>query len=171
MRKPSRIDEIRALCDSRTLFDTPQAARFLGLTEDAVRQSVTRKHLRPAKIRRQLFFTRSDLEAFKSTAKQARIVRGLQAGELPIDIYLSDPHGLTLRDVEQASREWSRVTGYWIVEGPPGSYARWLVRMGLVRLTPRQLRRVIEGLLLDPDVARKAALTLASWRVPTDAKK
>ena len=134
-----------------------------------------RGKLHPAKLGRRLFFTRSEVVAWhrerrgegeKLEREKAMIAR-FQEGAHPVDVYL-ETEGATLKQVLAVMHDWGAVAGVWIVEGPRGSYARWLQRVGLVELRPRDTRRVIEMLLVDPYVAKLAQLALDEARAASD---
>jgi len=149
------------VCDGRELLSTAQSAEFLGCEEDVLRQAVKRGALFPAKIGPSLVFTRRDLSRYRARENEAEIARLLQEGGNPLDVYLSNPGRWSLTEVTTVLHRWAQLTGAWVIEGPRGSYARWLERFGLIRITPRQLRRVIELLLVDPTVQQRLHLELA----------
>lgn len=130
-----------------------------------------RGKLHPAKIGRRVYFTRSEVVAWhrerrgegeKLEREKAMIAR-FEQGAHPVDVYL-ETEGATLKQTLATMHDWAAASGVWIVEGPRGSYARWLVRVGLVELRPRDMRRVIEMLLADPYVAKIAGLALDQAR-------
>lgn len=153
---------MHALCDGVELLDSAQSCAFLGCSADALRQAVTRKLLNPAKIGPLLVFTRRDLQRYKDREETYEITQQLNSGAHPLAIYLEARGRFTLEEVTDTLHDWARLTGAWVIEGPRGSFARWLDRLGLPRITPRELRRVIEVLLRDPATPTAAAVALAT---------
>lgn len=153
---------MHALCDGIELLDSGQSCAFLGCSQDALRQAVTRKLLNPAKIGPLLVFTRRDLQRYKDREETYEITQQLNSGSHPLAIYLEARGRFTLEEVTDALHDWAKLTGAWVIEGPRGSFARWLDRLGLPRITPRELRRVIEVLLRDPATPTAAAVALAT---------
>ena len=160
--------------DGRELLSTTQAAALLDTPRHTILTAAQRGKLHPAKLGRRLIFTRSELVAWhrerrgegeKLEREKAMIVR-FEEGAHPVDVYL-ETEGATLKQVLATMHEWAGVAGVWIVEGPRGSYARWLQRVGLVELRPRELRRVLEAVLADPYVAKIAGLALDQARAAT----
>lgn len=168
LRKSKIIPRLAVVCDGRELFNTEQAIELLGVSSDKLRQAVARGALFPAKIGPSLVFTRRDLLRWHTRDCEAEIVKGLTEGLHPLDIYLQNPGRYRLELVNSVMLEWAVIAGCWIVEGPRGSYMRWLQRMGLLRVTPRQLRRVIELLLVDPSIAERLRLSLAASAKKSD---
>lgn len=129
------------------------------------------RHLTPAVLngREGLVYTRRDLERFRrrKTDRERHIIDALQRGLSVVDTYYfaheKDP-GITLKQVIDVTRSYAEIAGLWIMEGPPGSYARWLERMGLVSLKPKHLRRIIEALIVDPHCGEVAKLRLDELR-------
>lgn len=107
-------------------------------------------------------FTRRDLQRWHDGETEAAIVKALHEGQNPIDIYLSNPGRFRLEHVLDVLRKWAQLAGVWIVEGPRGSYTRWLQRMNLIRVTPRNLRRFLELLLVDPEIAERLRVHVAT---------
>lgn len=160
--------------DGRELLSTTEAAALLDTPRHTILTAAARGKLHPAKLGRRLIFTRSELVAWhkerrgegeKLEREKAMIVR-FEAGAHPVDVYL-ETEGATLKQTLATMHEWAGVAGVWIVEGPRGSYARWLQRVGLVELRPREMRRVLEALLADPYVAKIAGLALDEARAAT----
>lgn len=151
-----------ALCDGVELLDSAQSCGYLGISQDALRQAVTRKLLNPAKIGPLLVFTRRDLQRYRDREEAYEITAALTRGEHPLAIYLEGRGRFSLEEVTAALHDWAKLTGAWVIEGPRGSFARWLDRLGLPRITPRELRRVIEVLLRDPATPTAAAVALAT---------
>lgn len=150
------------VADNIEVFDTEGACRFLNVTADTLDKAVERTFVAPAKLDGRNYYTRRDLVRFqRATRKELRValvMELLRAGEHPIDVYIRlQPHGVSLDDVMRTMRTWAKLSGIWLVEAPPGSYARWLERLGRVRVTPRDIRRCIEAML-----APRA--TEESWR-------
>jgi len=157
--------------DGKVFFDSHQAAKKLGVSLEVLSAQTRRGNLTPGALneREGLLYTARDLERYKKKKpdRQRVIVDALQLGLQPIDAYYHAQQldaSVTLKLVIDTVQTYAEVKGWWIVEGPPGSYARWLERMGLVRLMPKHLRRVVEAMLLDPYVAEKARLVLDEMR-------
>jgi hypothetical protein len=121
-----------------------------------------RGQLCPAKLGSQLVFTRRDVERWRSWKDEHAIVDELARGAHPLDVYLRGKGAWRLEQVTRVMVGWARLAGVWVVEAPRGSYARWLDRMGLDSLTPKAMRRLIELLLTDEYVRRRAIEGLAS---------
>lgn len=170
--KKSRVSEsLSPLCDGVELLNTQQSAAALGVTEDAIRQATVRGALCPAKRGHLNVYTRRDLQRWHGRAVELEITRELTNGAHPLEIYLNSEGRYRLEDVTRVMHSWARLSGVWLIEGPRGSFARWLARMGLVRFTPRELRRIVESLIRDNELARRLALTLDAQRSTTDAQR
>src|SRR3990170_1044210 len=162
---PAKKPPLQVTCDARELFTGEQAARYLQIGNDRIRQAVSKKALCPARVGKYSLFTRRDLDRYKRLEREHEIARQLVAGTHPLDIYLGAPSRWTMRDVSATMLDWARLSGVWIVEGPRGSYARWLERLGLVRCTPRELRRIIEALVKDPELRARVRGLFVDQRV------
>lgn len=157
--------------DGRELLSPQQVSELLDTPKRTIMTAAQRGKLHPAKLGRRLYFTRSEVVAWhrerrgegeKLEREKAMIAR-FEQGAHPVDVYLQT-EGATLKQTLATMHDWAAVAGVWIVEGPRGSYARWLQRVGLVELRPREMRRVIEALLADPYVAKIAGLALDQAR-------
>lgn len=154
---PLQRDKVRAVVDNHVFFDLEGAAQWLQVRTDAVLDAVQRGSLAPAGMTHNgkggYVFTHRDLERYRNLLgldAEKRVVEMLQAGAHPVDAYLAEyRNGIKMRKVLQLTHEWADLTGTWVIEGPPGSYARWLERMGLMQLKPRYMRRIIEAILTD----------------------
>jgi len=146
----------------------PQVAVTLGLSVSRVAQLCAEKKLHPVNLGNGpgggLLFARSDVARFKRSDCETDVAKGLAVGMHPLDIYFAADGRYSLRDVEASMQDWARLTGCWVIEAPRGSYARWLERMQLTSITPRQLRRLIEALLGDPAIGERARSYLADQR-------
>lgn len=159
------------LADGKIFFDCHQAAKKLQISLENLSVQTRRGNLCPAVLNGHegYLYTARDLARWKKKRpdRQRAIVDALLLGLPPIEAYYhaqtSDP-SVTLKLVIDTLHTYSEVAGLWIIEGPPGSYARWLERMGLVRLMPKHLRRVVEAMLLDPHTAARARLVLDEMR-------
>lgn len=120
--------------------------------------------LTPARYGKGCVYTRRDLERYRRNWREAAIVEALVNGAHPLDLYLEDRGRFPLKEVTRVMGEWAKVTGVWLVEGPRGSYARWLQRFDLVRCSPRELRRLVEALLRDPVVGERVRLHFMDYR-------
>lgn len=167
-RKPRQklnYADVEVLCDGREFFTSPQAAQHFDLTEDHLRKLVETGHLHPGKLGQVLVFTRRDLLRYKAYRTEHEITTQLVRGLHPLDIYLEARGRWSLDQVTKVMQRWAKLTGVWIMEGPRGSYARWLARLGLVELEPRHIRRLIELLLTDAYVQKRVRVALASLGV------
>lgn len=159
------------LCDGVQFFSSRQAAKYLDVGASAIANYRTAERLSPALIGRHPVYTLADLKRHKhleATLKK-RVFAELKAGRSPVDVVID----LDV-DPEKVGRwvvSFAKLAKYWLVESPRGSYGRWLEARGLVELTPRQLRRVIELLVSDPLVQEKAALAVCSPSAPVFADK
>ena len=153
--KPKLLEALASVCDGELNFNVAQAAQFLRIPQNRVHKWVSEGRLHPVRVSGHLIFARSDLDRQDRTAVELELSRRFAAGDHPLDAYFLLDGRVSLRDVDRILHDWAKVTGVWIVEGPRGSYARWLQRFGLVRVTPRALRRVLEALLVDQDVGER----------------
>lgn len=158
-RKPTAISD---LVDNRQFFDTDGVARRLKITTDNCLKLVQRGQLTPGRTGNEgLLYTLADVQRYQQRERkehrEKQILEQLQRGLHPVDVFLAlEPEGVKLAHVVRVLHHWAKLGGIWVIEGPPGSYARWLERVGLARLTPRNLRRLIELLLSDPSTAARA---------------
>jgi hypothetical protein len=157
--KVSGSEVLANLQYSESLLSVAQAAAILKLTDDAVVKICKRGELYPARIRDRIVLTRADVERYAKRVREHGIVHELEKGTPPIRIYALFPD-LELEELARAMDAWGRVTGAWLVQGPRGSFARWLERFGLLHFEPRHLRRVIESLISDPYVQKRARLSV-----------
>jgi len=154
------------------LLTTAQAAELIDTPAKTILAAAQRRNLHPAKFGRRLIFTRSEVVAWhkervgtsdKMECEKAMVER-FAKGAHPVDVFLEMDGRVTFKHMTTCLEQWARAAGYWIVEGPRGSYARWLQRHGLMELQPRHIRRVIELMLVDAYVAKLAALALDQVR-------
>ena len=157
--------------DGRELLSPQQVADLLDTPKRTIMTAAQRGKLHPARLGRRLYFTRSEVVAWhkerrgegEKLEREKVMIERFQQGAHPVDVYL-ETDGATLKQTLATMHDWAAAAGVWIVEGPRGSYARWLLRVGLVELRPRDMRRVIEMLLADPYVAKLAGLALDEAR-------
>ena len=146
----SKLSEaLGQVCDGSTNLSVAQAAVYLRCTQNKVHRLTCDGRLHPVRISGHLVFARSDLERHIRAADEHEITTRLQAGEHPLDVYFTFDGHVPLKEIERVLHEWARLTGIWLIEAPRGSYARWLQRFELLRVTPRGLRRFIEAMLVD----------------------
>src|SRR3989304_4007543 len=88
---PAKKPPLQVTCDARELFTGEQAARYLQLGNDRIRQAVSQKALCPARVGKYSVFTRRDLDRYKRLEREHEIARQLVAGTHPLDIYLGAP--------------------------------------------------------------------------------
>lgn len=158
--------------DNRQFFDTEGAARRLKITTDYCMKLAQRGLLTPGRAGTSegLVFTLADLQRYltreRKEHRERRVLELLQQGKHPVDVFFElEPEGIKLAHVVRVLHQWVKLGGIWVIEGPPGSYARWLERMNLARLTPRNLRRLIEHMLSDPSAAERAGAWVSANRV------
>lgn len=163
-KQPNLQDLYISACDGKSNLSAQQAAHFLGCSLNHVHHLAGGGHLHPVRVAGVLVFARTDLARYRRVELELEIAKALQAGTHPLDVFFSASGRYNMRDVEQCMRDWSKLTGCWIVEAPRGSYARWLERTGVERVSPRQLRRLIEGMLTDPVLAEHARRYFADQR-------
>lgn len=156
------------LCDGKQFLSVDQVAARTGQSPEAIRKAAERHHLSPGNFRGMLVFTGTDVERYQRWRSEHTITRQLADGRHPLDIYLEGDGQHSLDGVLRVLSRWAKLSGAWLVEGPRGSYARWLDRMGLVRMKPRDLRRIIEALCVDEYVRR---VVLGLEPVSTAAKR
>lgn len=153
------------------LLTTQQSAELLDTPRQTILTAARRGILHPAKLGSRLIFTRAELVAWhkdrrgdgEKLEREKAMCERFQQGAHPMDVFL-ETEGATLKQTLATLHDWARIAGVWLVEGPRGSYARWLQRLGLMELQPRELRRVIELMLVDPYVAKLARLALDQTR-------
>ena len=159
------------------LLTTKQVAELLDTPLKTVLAAAQRRNLHPAKFGRRLIFTRSEVVAWhkertgmsEKMEREKAMVERFAKGAHPVDVYLDMDGRVTFKQMMTSLEDWARAAGIWIMEGPRGSYARWLQRLGLIELQPRHVRRVIELLLVDPYVAKLARLSLDQVRADESA--
>lgn len=159
--------KLDSIVDGVEFLSAEQVATQSGQTTDLVYLHVRQGLLCPGKIGSQYVFTRADVQRWRQLRSEHAITTELEKGAHPVDVYLQGEGRWKLDDVTATMHRWARLTGAWVIEGPRGSYARWLQRLGLIRVTPRQLRRVIELLLADPHVQQRAQLALGAVPEPS----
>jgi len=160
---------MNALCDGREFLSSDMVAARTGASADLIRQAVARGQLCPGKVGTQLVFTRRDVERWRAWKDEHAIVEELARGAHPLDVYLRGQGAWSLEQVARVMVKWAKLAGVWVVQAPRGSYARWLDRMGLDSFTPKAMRRIIELLLTDDYVRRRAVEGLASADVRSAA--
>ena len=166
-KKGQRLPRLRTVPDGVQFLNSDQAAEMFDLKQDTILKLAKRGILTPAKLGaqgRQLIFTRADLERYARHAPELAIVEALERGEAPIAAYTAAGGKVRLRELGAIIAEWARVSSYWLVQGPPGSYSRWLQRLGVLRVHTMDLRRVIETLIADDSTALKARVAFDAAR-------
>lgn len=136
----------------------------MEISTENLRKATERQAFYAGKIGHRVFYTRADLVRYRERRYQADLAEGFQRGVSPVDLYLAAPGRLRLEDVTATMHEWAQLAGVWLIEGPRGSYARWLQRIGVTAVTPRELRRLIELLLLDSELCKRCRIHLDSMR-------
>ena len=157
-----------AIIDGKEFLSSEQVAALEKVTPAVVAQAVTRGQLCPGRLGSYSVFTRRDVlrwhKARLASERDVAITRELVRGRDPIDIYLQADGRYSLDQVAKVMLKWAKLTGLWVIEGPRGSYARWLQRLGLVEVTPRMLRRLVELLLADSYVQNLVTERMRIWR-------
>lgn len=163
-KTPNVQDLYISACDGKTNMSVAQAAVFLGCSANHVHHLASGQHLHPVRVSGVLVFSRGDLARYRRIELELEIARELQRGTHPLDVFFTADGRYGMAEVERAMREWSKLTGCWVVEAPRGSYARWLERVGVQRVSPRQIRRFIEGMLTDAEIGVRARAYFADQR-------
>lgn len=164
-KKPTPQNKRTARAANLTLA---QVAAVLCCSESRVKQLVSEAKLHPVHLGRGpgggLVFARSDVTRYKRSECEHVVAEQLELGRHPLDVYFEADGRFSMDDVHAAMGKWAKLTGCWVIEAPRGSYARWLERMQLTSITPRQLRRLIEALLGDPTIGARARSYLGDQR-------
>ncbi|HKY36472.1 MAG TPA: helix-turn-helix domain-containing protein [Polyangiaceae bacterium] len=147
--KPSLLEALGKVCDGETNYSVAQAALYLRCTQNKMHKLASEGRLHPVRICGHLVFARSDLERQRRSELELELTKRFMAGDHPLDVYIDLDGRAALRDVERVLHDWAKLTGIWLIEAPRGSYARWLQRFDLVRVTPRALRRFLEAMLVE----------------------
>ena len=146
-----------------------QVAVLLGVSEPRVKALVQEGKLHPVNLgpgpRGGYLFARSDVHRHRRAECEHDVAQQLEQGRHPLDVYFEADGRYSLEDVHRAMNQWAKLTGCWVIEAPRGSYARWLERMGLTSISPRQLRRLIEAMLCDSTIGPHVRSFLADQRV------
>lgn len=140
--------------DGINLLSSAQVCGRLHLNTYQLAQHHKAGRLVPCMLNGRRYYTGADVARFERDDREHSIMLKLRDGVHPVDIALDGRYPLD--EVTAVMEQWAKVAGVWIVDAPPGSYARWLERMGLTRLRPSDIRRLIELMLTDPDVRAKA---------------
>lgn len=167
MARKKATPKPRKAAPSRNLTQV-QVAAILGVSVTRVQQLVAAQKLCPVNLGPGpgggLVFSRADVSRHKRTECEREVARELERGTSPLDMYFLFDGKYSLRDVRLAMDDWAKLTGCWVIEAPRGSYARWLERMQLTSISPRQLRRLIEAMLADPAIAARVRSYLVDQR-------
>jgi len=140
------------------------AASALRVQPSQIYQFVSNGKLHAVRAHGLLIFPRSEILRFQRRELELNVVKQLVEGAHPLDIFFHADGQYPLREVERVMRDWAKLTGVWLIEAPRGSYARWLQRMGLERVSPRLLRRFVEAMLTDPELQAHARAHFADRR-------
>lgn len=154
-----------SICDGKLNLSGAQAALFLQISPPALYELVQRELVHPVHIGRGLVFARSDLEHYRRWRAEVEIVRGLEAGVPPIELFDRQLGRYRLRDIHRILQDWAKLQAIWLVETPRGSFARWLKRFGLTSLSARSFRRLCEALLVDPELGAKVRQLMGDQRI------
>lgn len=131
--------------DGRELFSRTQAAKALGVSEDAVRRLERRGLLRAVVLEGVHVFTRHELERHRdakpssnASAAFALFEQGLAAVDVVIKLNL-DPS-----EIQSLYAAWSTMSGAIVVAAPRGSAKAWERAYGVGPLTPAKIRLALE---------------------------
>lgn len=141
------------------------AASALKVQPSQIYQFVSAGKLHAVRAHGLLIFPRSEILRFQRRELELDVVKQLVQGDHPLDIFFRADGQYPLREVERVMRDWAKLTGVWLIEAPRGSYARWLSRVGLERVSPRLLRRFVEAMLTDPAIQEHARAHFVDRRV------
>jgi hypothetical protein len=136
----------REVPDGDQFLSSYQAAQLCNVKLATLTKWTQLGYLHPARFGTEHIFTRAEILAVRNEQTDRQIGKLLAEGVAPTEVWERLPH-VSIDRVVRVLRSWARLSGYWVVEAPPGSYARWLSRFGLTRCTARDLRRHIERLL------------------------
>ncbi len=156
---------VTSICDGKVNLTATDAALFLQLSPPALYELVQRELLHPVHIGRSLAFARSDLDHYRRWRAEVEIVRGLESGLPPIELFDRQYARYRLRDIQRVLQDWAKLQSIWLVETPRGSFARWLKRFGLPSLSARSFRRLCEALLVDPEIGDKVRTLMGDQRI------
>ncbi len=156
---------LNAVVDGKKNLDFAGACSYLHVSQETLYALVKDLRLHPVRIKGALVFARSDLNSYRVGRMELELTKAFMDGEHPLDVFYRADARYPLREVNRVLREWARLTGVWIIEAPRGSYARWLSRMGIERISPRNLRRLVEALLTDNALAERARAHLVDRRL------
>lgn len=146
---PQRVN----IPDGVNILSTAQVAGRLGLNAQQIAKHHKAGRLVPCTLNGRRYYTGADVARFERDDREHSIMLKLRDGVHPVDIALDGRYPLS--EVTEVMERWAKVAGVWIVDAPPGSYARWLERLGLTRLRPADIRRLIELMLTDSEVKEK----------------
>lgn len=155
---------LSVVIDGKTNLNLAQACSLLCLAPAGVYELVKRKFLHPVRVGAVLVFARTELEQYRANMLETQIVKQLEQGLHPIDVYQTMERSMKLKDIDRVLHDWAKLAGVWLVEAPRGSYARWLARFEITRVSPRGLRRMIEALLSDPELGERVRVYFRDMR-------
>jgi hypothetical protein len=128
------------------LFTRKQAADYLGVGFSTIRWWHSLGRLVPALTRDGVhFYTREQLEQWQRgnpDAVASQAFKLFEQGETPIGVVIAlhaDPTA-----VEKLHEQYVRLSGAWVVAGPPGPRRAWERTYRLGQLTPQKLRTALE---------------------------
>lgn len=147
---------VERVCRDKRNMTVDEVVNLLGRSPSQVYQFASQGKLATVKLGNVIVFPRAEVLRFKRQEMEVEITKKLAEGMHPLDIYFEADGRYPMREVDRVLREWAKLTGVWLVEAPRGSFARWLSRMGLTAVNPRLMRRFIEAMLTDPEIAPRA---------------
>jgi len=145
--------------DGRHFFSVADCAARLSITENAVHKALGAGRLLGEKIRGRWIIPSACLRAYEGAAAERDLVDSFERGKSALDAWRAS--GVNLEQTIKVLRHWADLRGWWLIEGPPGSFARFLERHQLSELAAGDLRRVIVAILDDPHTRRVARLEIS----------
>lgn len=146
-RSGAKASEVGA--DGVTLFSRRQAAGLLGVSVSALRQWHAQGRLVADHQRAGVhIYTRQQLERWQQMQDPgkgelaSKVFAELEGGRTPVQIVIelkAEPE-----EVRRLVDCYTRLTGGWLVQGPPGPRRTWEESYQLGPLTPAKLRRALE---------------------------
>lgn len=146
--------------DNSTLYSRTQASAYLGVAVSTLRLWQASGRFEPSRQRKGVWlYERKHLDECARTLRTsngelAREVFGrLEQGRTAVQIVMelaADPE-----QVAQLVDSYARLTGSWLVAGPPGPRRAWEDTYRVGELTPTKLRRALELVAATPELRAK----------------
>lgn len=142
------------LADGIEWFTRTQAARYLGVTVTAIKRAQNRGALRGSVMHDVTIFARSTLDAYRASRCNSQLATQayalLDSGKSPTA--LVSELSLSPEVAIELVASYERLSGSWVVAGPPGSRSAWCTAYGVNAITPVMLRRALELGLRTPSL-------------------